>query len=70
MKTPKPTAKRKTRRQVRAVVRRQVADEMVDFRLVITCPGCGRRDCTGLKEEVESKVVMCGYCWTISRPMK
>lgn len=46
MATKKTTKKQRTRRQVRAVVRRQVADEMVDFRLVVVCPGCGRRDCS------------------------
>ena len=69
--TEKKTLKKPaTRRPVRAVVRRQCADEMVELRLLISCPGCGCRDCTGLEEEVESKVVDCGYCGTRSGPMR
>ena len=69
MTKTKTTSKRKGRRRTSAIIRRQHPDELVEFRLVIVCPGCGRRDCTGLTEEVESKIVICGYCGTRSGPM-
>lgn len=36
--------------------------------LIFTCPGCGRRDDTGISTEVMTGVVKCGHCGVTSTP--
>ena len=51
--------------------RRLETDEKVDGALWVTCPGCGVRDDTCLVYEIQTGIVKCGYCGTVSRePME
>jgi hypothetical protein len=50
----------------RAATPRTEPDERKDEMLWATCPGCGKRDNTGLPGEVLTGVIHCGYCGTVS----
>ena len=35
--------------------------------LVITCPGCGRKDITRELREIKSRVIKCSHCGQVSQ---
>lgn len=52
----------------RAATPRQEPDVRAGDLLILTCPGCGRRDNTGISTEVMTGVVKCGHCGVTSTP--